>query len=326
MTYLWQQPQWQQIRAQIGSGRLAHALMLSGPQGLGKRDFAEQLAASLLCKQPDASNDDRACGHCDACKLIAAETHPDLLRLQPEEPGKAIKVDDVRALSQTLAMTSHFEGYKIAIIDPAEQLNINAANSLLKTLEEPTEQTLLILVCATPDRLPVTIRSRCQNIHFQQPTLEHARQWLEDQDVQGDVELLLKLAHGSPLLAKALVDQDLIEQRKGLMDALLGVASHKPISGFSSSLAKSSQSYLLGWMYDWLSDLLKLHQTAQDQNLVNIDLLSDLKRLVALTRIESLFGLLDEVIKLRQLQSIPLNAQLLWEDLLIAWGRSLKQT
>lgn len=322
MVYLWQQSQWQQLQGQIQGQRLPHALLLTGQQGLGKRYFAEQLAASLLCKQVDSSN--AACGCCASCHLLAADTHPDMLRLEPEDPGKAIKVDDVRALCQTLTMTSQYGGYKVAIIDPAEQMNINSANSLLKTLEEPTAQTLLILVTASVDRLPVTIRSRCQSIHFERPTHEQSQQWLNEQGVEGDIALLLNLAHGSPLLAKMLADQALLEQRQGLMNALLGVAANKPVTGFSDSLAKSSQTYLLGWLYDWISDLLKLHQLKDESGLVHIDLVQDMKRLVKLTRVESLFALLDVVIKQRQLQSIPLNAQMLWEDLLIEWGRAIK--
>ncbi len=323
MVYLWQQSQWHQIQAQIQGQRLPHALLLTGQEGLGKRQFAEQLAASLLCKHIDNNNE--ACGSCDACHLLSAGTHPDMLRLEPDEPGKAIKVDDVRALCQTLSLTSHYSGYKLAIIDPAEQMNINAANSLLKTLEEPTAQTLLILVSASIDRLPVTIRSRCQAIHFQQPSQELAQQWLSEQGVAGDRALLLKLAHGSPLLAQKLADPSLIEQRQGLMDALLGVAANKPVTAFSGSLAKSSQSYLLGWLYDWITDLLKLHQLSDESGLVHIDLIQEMKRLVKLCRVEFLFSMLDEVIKLRQLQSIPLNTQMLWEGLLIEWGRALKQ-
>ncbi|MFW2373257.1 MAG: DNA polymerase III subunit delta' [Gammaproteobacteria bacterium] len=322
MVYLWQHSQWQQLQGQIEAQRLPHALLLTGQQGLGKRQFAEQLAASLLCKQLDDNN--HACGSCSACHLLAADTHPDMQRLQPEEPGKVIKVDDVRALCQTLSMTSQYGGYKVSVIDPAEQMNVNAANSLLKTLEEPAAQTLLILVSSSPDRLPVTVRSRCQSIHFQQPSIEQAQQWLGEQGVDGDIALLLKLAHGSPLLAQKLADQALLEQRQGLMDALLGVAANKPITGYSGMLAKSSQAYLLGWLYDWISDLLKLHQLGDESVLVHIDLIRELKRLVKLSRAESLFKLLDEVIKLRQLQSIPLNAQMLWEDLLIEWGRALK--
>ncbi|MCW8955264.1 MAG: DNA polymerase III subunit delta' [Gammaproteobacteria bacterium] len=322
MVYHWQQSQWQQLQAQIRAQRLAHALLLTGQEGLGKRQFAEQLAASLLCRHVD--NNNQACGSCDACHLLAADTHPDMLRLEPEERGKAIKVDDVRSLCQTLSLTSQFSGYKVAIIDPAEQMNINAANSLLKTLEEPTAQTLLILVTASVDRLPVTIRSRCQTIHFQQPPQALSQQWLAEQGVEGDLALLLKLAHGSPLLAQMLADQALIEQRQSLMNALLGVAANKPVTGFSDALAKSSQAYLLGWLYDWISDLLKLHQLGDESGLVHIDLVQEMKRLVKLSRVESLFALLDEVIKLRQLQSIPLNAQMLWEDLLIEWGRAVK--
>jgi len=138
--------------------------------GLGKLEFALQLAHSLLCSKPGENA--LACGECPACKLIAVDTHPDLFLLRAEERGKAIKVDDVRQLSAKLNLTSQYGGYKVAVVIDAHDMNINASNSLLKTLEEPSSNAVLILVSSNPQKLPITVRSRCQGIGFNVPDTE----------------------------------------------------------------------------------------------------------------------------------------------------------
>ena len=122
MTYSWQNRQWQQLQAQIKEQRLPHAILLAGQNGLGKLDFANQLAAGLLCRSPDDKG--HACGQCDACKLLAAGTHPDYLLVAPEAEDKAIKVDDVRELCRTLSLTSQDGGYTVAVMAFADNMNI----------------------------------------------------------------------------------------------------------------------------------------------------------------------------------------------------------
>ncbi|MDH5485036.1 MAG: DNA polymerase III subunit delta', partial [Gammaproteobacteria bacterium] len=216
MIYPWQKRQWLQIHQQFDAGRLPHALLLTGSEGLGKLDFARELAASILCRS--TSGQGAACGQCDACHLIAAGTHPDYHFLAPEDVNKVIKVDDIRALCESFSLTSQFSGHRVAVIASADNMNTNAANSLLKTLEEPGENSLLILVSARPHRFPITIRSRCQAISFAVPETGVALQWLGDQSTMAasDASLCLKLAHGSPLLAQRLMEEEILAQRKGL--------------------------------------------------------------------------------------------------------------
>ncbi len=321
MIYPWQTKQWQQLQSQKQAQRLPHALLLVGADGLGKLDFAHELASSLLCKSEDIAE---ACGECSACKLIASGTHPDLLNIMPEAEGKAIKVDEIRALCKEFSLTSQFSGYKVAVIADADSMNINASNSLLKTLEEPTASSVLILVSSRPHRLPVTIRSRCQTIDFQMPDAAQAESWLSNQ-IEGNSRLLLNLAHGSPLLAVKLANEELREQRKGLMTALMGVANNQPVTELASALSKLPSSQLLGWLYDWISDLLKLQQCGNTASLVHVDFQKELQALAQRSSSQGLYGLMDQVIELRKFQSIPLNAQMLWEDLLISWQRQLKR-
>lgn len=319
VVYPWQTTEWAQLYRQRNANRMPHAVLLSGPDGLGKLQFARTLAYGLLCRSP--IDQGGACGHCDACKLLAAGTHPDFLFLAPESPEKAIKVDEIRQLCQALTLTSQYEGYKIALIASADNMNVNAANSLLKTLEEPGANTLLILVSSKSYRLPVTIRSRCQTLKFRTPEYEVARQWLECQPV-ANAASFLTLAHGAPLKALGYADTESNERRKLLTDALVAVAGNKSVTEWAEKLAKHPSNELLDWLYDWLGDLVK--QKA-GQNPIFMPDSQSLRQLVTQIRETDLFLLLDEVVSLKKMQSIPLNAQMFWEDLLISWNRITKR-
>ena len=135
----WQVDLWRQL---AGRAQHAHAYLLHGPAGIGKRLLAEQLMALLLCQRPVEA---RACGECKACQLLAAQTHPDHYVLEPEEVDKAIRVDQVRDLVGFVTQTAQLGGRKVILLEPAEAMNLNAANALLKSLEEPSGDTVLLL-------------------------------------------------------------------------------------------------------------------------------------------------------------------------------------
>jgi len=316
MIYPWQTSQWQQLQLQISEQRLPHALLLTGQPGMGKWAFARSLGERLLCSQPQQG---QACGQCAACQLIQAGTHPDWSLLAPEDEDKAIKVDDIRELSRQLVLTSQMGGYKVALIAFADNMNINAANSLLKTLEEPTDNSVLVLVSSRPHRLPITIRSRCQQIHFAPPPAPLALQWLQQQGLD-NAQALLTLAHGSPLLAQRLGSDELLEPRQALLAALLASDGQATLLESAAALAKWPLDHLLGWLYDWISDLIRAQQQAEPA-LVHQDRQADIARLAVGIPGQELYGFLDQVLQLRRVQSIPLNSQLLWEDLLISWER-----
>ncbi len=325
MIYPWQQTQWQNVRQQLQADRLPHGLLLMGPQGMGKRDFAQQLMASLLCQAVDSEG--LACGECPSCLLLAAQTHPDLSVLQAEAPAKAIKVDDVRRLGAQLNLTSHYGGYRVALIIDAHDMNINAANSLLKTLEEPTGGTILILVSSLPQKLPITVRSRCQTITFKGPTEQQAVSWLEGQGIEsGNARELLALAHGAPLLALELQQSELLAHHQLLISSLLGVIKHKPVVDQAEQLHKLPLSYLLNWLYDWVQDLIKLVQCGEAATLVHEARRKDLQQLAMRCRLQGLYEYLDQLSKCKQLQAFPLNTQLLWEDLLLSWHKLINKT
>lgn len=225
----WHEESWRSLEERRARGRFPHALLLAGPQGLGKRQFAERAAAMLLCERDAGA----PCGTCRACRLFAhrsqrdpEETRPDGTLSQPQGyPGhpdarfvghalneksspkrmfSELVVDQIRDLSAWLALPPQLGRAQVALIDPADELNMAAGNALLKTLEEPGERRHLILVSSNPSRLPATIRSRCQRIEFPVPPTAQAQQWLAAQGVDvKTASAALAAAGGNPGLALA---------------------------------------------------------------------------------------------------------------------------
>jgi len=221
----WHRDAWAMLQARRQRGAMPHALLLAGPAGLGKRDLAERLVRALLCSEPV---DGDACGHCRTCQLLDAGTHPDFVRVSfglnsKKKPRTSIVVDQVRDLSARLAMASQLGGWQIAVIDPADAMTVSAANALLKTLEEPTSASLLMLVADAPWRLPATIRSRCQRLDFRVPAREQALAWLDGQQV-ADAGAALDAAGGNPGLAKAWADAGLLAEHDQVRADLTALA------------------------------------------------------------------------------------------------------
>lgn len=210
----WLQESWRSLSERLAQQRLPHALLLSGAAGLGKRALADVLVSATLCER--RSSDGFACGSCRSCHLIAAGSHPDRVHLSFElrddgKPRTEIVIEQIRTLSQRLSLSSQFGGMQMVIIDPADRMNASAANALLKTLEEPSASTIIVLISDQPSRLPATIRSRCQRVQFNVPERSAALEWLAGQGVVAkDGELALDAMLGNPGRAlEALGDQSL---------------------------------------------------------------------------------------------------------------------
>jgi DNA polymerase-3 subunit delta' len=205
--------------------RFAHAWLIHGLPGIGKRQFALAAAGSLLCESPDHG---LACGHCSACLWLISGNHPDLRRIRPEAlaleegaaggvdedgegasaaakkaPSKDIRVDQLRALSPWFNTATHRGGWRVAVLYPARAMNAITANALLKVLEEPPEHTVFLLVADAPDRLLPTLVSRCRRLPLPVPDGAQSLAWLKEQGIdQG--EQWLAAAGGAPLLARQL--------------------------------------------------------------------------------------------------------------------------
>lgn len=215
LTYPWHRPYWQHLSAYVEQQRIPQALLINGVAGLAKQQLAEQFAQFLICTDRQA---EAHCGSCASCRLFTAGTHPDFSLIQPEEPGKAIGVDLIRSLIGKLVLKPQYSAYRVVIITPAEQLNINSANAFLKCLEEPPERTVFILLTEHRQALPATIRSRCQKLLICPPNIEDARLWLQTQGVSEQQQLLLHLAQGAPVKALSYVQDKILEQRDSCFD------------------------------------------------------------------------------------------------------------
>lgn len=257
----WHGPLWTSLTTQT---QHAHAYLFSGLPGVGKRRFANAFAAYLLCDKPEHG---MACGHCRACQLREAGSHPDMLVLEPEEEGKAIRVDAVRQLVDFIGQTAQQGGCKVIVLHPAEAMNLNAANALLKSLEEPTRDTYLLLVSDQPSRLLPTIRSRCRVQTLPAPSNDEALQWLTTAIPELSAEqhqALLVMAGGAPLRALALHAMDAVAMRQQVVADVKALIKQERSPGqVSDAWAKYPLDLLLDWFCSWTLDLLKLHTHAQ---------------------------------------------------------------
>ena len=308
-TIPWHEPLWQQTDRAWALDRLPHALMLEGPAGLGKLDFAWRVAG-LVMQLPEREP------RIDP----GVQTHPDLHFLGLEEDKKQIGVDRVRQLCQTLDMTSHGGGFKVTVISPAEALNVNAANSLLKTLEEPTPNTLLILVRSRLDTLPATIASRCQTMRFVIPETSLALEWLRSCDADQDWERLLPLAGGAPFRAIALSEMGMVDLDRRFQADLLSLAAGKadPVA-VAAEWKKHELADCLSWLNIFVTTLISSAANGVPGGS------ADLQNLSESLRLERLFWYLDEVQAASARLRTALTPQLVLESLLIPWTGRLEQ-
>lgn len=254
----WHDSLWQQVVAAGRRNRMAHGLLVCGPPGVGKHRFAQRVTAALLCHEPTDSGD--ACHRCAGCRQRAAGAHPDVSTLTPDEPGKVIRVDQMRAFTQRLQLTPQYAGGRLGWIEPAEQLNIAAANSLLKTLEEPPEATHLILVTAHVDRLLPTIRSRCRMLRVPPAPVDTARAWLAGHGVEADAADRNALRMPLCLLARPDETSQALEHgwQRDLARLLAGRADAVVLA---EQWAEQPSELLLDWLYRTVCALVEYRLT-----------------------------------------------------------------
>lgn len=253
----WQQAAWQRMLAAVEQDRLGHALLFSGPEGVGKRNFAEQLVARLLCNAPQAEG--AACGQCNACIQREAGSHPDVIRVQPEEGKREISVRVIRALAEKLSLSRHYQSPRVALVDPADALNASSINALLKMVEEPPAATHLIFISESLQRLAPTLRSRCQITRFGIPDREQSLRWLQEQGASdADAQQAMDDGGGAPLAAVEWLEKDAQGQSAGWRKLLQAVAQGQILpSKAAGDIGKELPGEFLSWWQRLLQGQLK---------------------------------------------------------------------
>jgi DNA polymerase-3 subunit delta' len=294
----WQQRIYDQAVDALDNGRMGHALLVCGPALLGQRAVVERLAHHLLGADHDAR----------AAQLLAAGSHPDyrLISFIPNKEGTRLRteivIEQMRELSEKLALTSQYGGAQVAIIDPADAINHAASNALLKTLEEPQPGRYLWLICANPARLPATIRSRCQRLEFHLPPRGEALAWLQAN------------GHAANAANEAL---DAARGHPGLADAWLqdgGMALRREVAGDLAKLARGELA-VVETAQRWAGDddtALRLRHAA-DLALAEAGGLTDP------VRMRKLATWFDAANRTRDLLHTTIRADLAVAELLLAW-------
>lgn len=318
-VYPWQQAIWQILLQSRARQTLPHAFIFSGVQGVGLFEFSQVMSAWLLCQQPQS---DGACGLCKSCQLWQAQSHPDyrLVAQLVDDKGKTsqvIKVDQIRELLDFLNKSAQLNGYRVAVIHHADTLNTNAANSLLKNLEEAGKNTAIILLTEQPLSLLATIRSRCQQFNFVVPDLAQAKVWLGKQLKQAQqADLLLALSAGAPLAALALQDQSWLEQRHALAKAILAVLQQKQtallaLQSFHKQLEPEQQLKMLQLLF---SDVL-FSKLGQQQAIKNSDLLPIINSMAECLSAQQIIALQQQCLEGLRLIAANIQANLILENL-----------
>lgn len=319
--YDWQQTVWSDFCSRHSAGKLPHALLLIGPEGIGLEELAVAMGQYLLCLSPMKQV---ACGSCRGCQLTRADTHPDLMLVGPEEKAKQIKVDQIRQVAAKVAQTAQQGGQKVILIRPVEAMNVNAANALLKNLEEPAGNTVLILTSHQLHRVLPTIRSRCAKISLAMPDHTLALNWLRERGVT-PADILLHEAMGAPLLAKQWFDKGSMDTRQQIVKELVQIAERRlePMA-FAKKWASTEPADILAPMLSSIDAVLaqKLGDRQAAPHLrATVEALNHCQE-------NKLYRLRDQLCnKKAQLQSSAnLNTSIFIEELSLDWEAVVKRS
>jgi DNA polymerase III subunit delta' len=309
---------------------LPHALLIQGRPGLGKTKLALNFAKRLLCEV--AQGAESACGACSSCGWFEQGNHPDFRLLQPDalndradaegadaEDGpsasKQIRIDQVRDLQAFLRIGTHRGGLRVVVIRPAEAMNPATANALLKSLEEPPADTLMLLVSSDPQRLLPTVRSRCQGVPVLAPDRSVGAAWLASQGI-AEADAALSFAAGAPLAA---LEQAGHVDRRGLLVELLATPGFDPVRG-AEQLLGTALPDVVTWLQKWVYDLARVRSGGGPR--YHPGAVAQLAALARRADPIQLTRLAQRIAAARALAQHPLNPKLFLEDLLMQYRRS----
>jgi DNA polymerase-3 subunit delta' len=312
------------LRSAILQDRVAHAYLFHGDDRIGKRLLALRFAQALLCETVSADQEPDACGACRACRQVETRTHPDFMVIAPdrEQANPQIKIELIRDIEHQMIYRPLIGDRKICLIDDADRMTIGAANALLKTLEEPPDHSLFVLVSSRPYALPATIRSRCQALRLTAPaqTQVEAAVILKRELPPTDAHFLAVLSDGQ--LGRALECN--LEQARNSQKEFSVIFSAKGLQSFSTllaaaeALAKADRApEAFDWLLRWLRDVLLLAVGAGSDHLLNLGQCTDMEALAGRIDIDELLDLIGDLEKLERQASRNVNLQMALETTLL---------
>jgi DNA polymerase-3 subunit delta' len=324
--YPWQIDDW--TRLQSLRERASQGLLFQGQKGIGKLDLALRFARALLCQHP--LDNGFACDKCPSCHWFEQGSHPDFRFLQPEseteeveagkKPSRQISVDQIRGLADFMGMSAHQGGRRVVIIHPAEAMNVNAANALLKNLEEPPAGLLFILVTHKPQALLPTLLSRCLSFSLAAPDAATAARWLAEQGVKNPADALA-VAGFSPLLAKLSAGDAGLDAREKLLRAVRQPAT-LDVFALADALQKTEQVMVVQWLQQWCYDLTSYKLTGRLRYYANEE--AAIRQLVAPLDALNLARLQSVLQTAKRESQHTLNPKLFLESLLFTYCQLLK--
>lgn len=314
------------------SGNLPHAMILSGPEGCGKSEFALFLARALNCgsvSQQSARTE--PCGTCRSCQLLDGGAHPDIVHLIPEEGSQFIKVDQIRQINEFVAQSGQISALKVVVLDSVSALNINAANALLKSLEEPASNTLYLLLDNQMGTLLPTIRSRCQTVKLPVPDTADAKSWLsvqgEEDYTESDILSALSLAHGAPLKAREFLKLNSAEQERKLVKLLAEtIKNEKSVVEFAEEFPSTFElgtSQFIECQIKWLELMILAGLSSDMSPVLEREGGKMFEYLLRGNEIQSFFVFRDELLARRNdlMHGSTINGTLLLQSFAIRWGK-----
>lgn len=321
-NYPWHQKSWNHIVQARKNNHLPHAILLSGETGIGKQILANKMVKSLLCMNPQNYE---ACNNCQACKTYDSGANPDYINIELLEEKQQISVDQIRNLSEFLNYSRSFNTYRVALINPVERMNQNAANSLLKSLEEPASNSIIILIATQLSKILPTIKSRCQLLSLPTPTREQSLSWLVESSPQlENPELLLEMASGKPLLAIDIKQEDIDSRAEFEADVHSVVTANHAIIEIAKKWEKYNAETLLNWQLLWIQDIIKNTQCNQatidnsGKNPVQ-NYPKTLSKLSDTMTIEQMWLLYQQLLKQKQYIHTSVNPLMYIENMLLLW-------
>ena len=292
------------LRGSVARGRIAHAYLFTGQEGVGKRFTALNIAKMLNCQQPvmQPAHLIDCCDRCNSCLKIERGIHPDVIIIEPKE-GQ-IRVDTIRELERSISYRPFEGNWKVAIIDGAESFNPSASNAFLKTLEEPPAHSILILLSSIPELIPSTIRSRCQRLHFSPLPIENMMEFLKEKGIQDG--LLGILSGGS--LGRILTD-DLLSKREWSFQGLKSLLGD--IEGLDIWEDRTSIEEWFDWIFVWLRDIAVFKSTGNAGFLINRDKEAEIREISEGATLRDILRLSEELYTIKDQLRFNLNKQIL---------------